>query len=426
MASKDRIKLFFGAGLALAVGAVFADTPTTPDVVSQTFQTTDAIGTGALSSWDGDGTVETVAGSSITIGNNVARPIDDDGTKFLAIAGTVTCTGSGTTGGSGSETTGGYYVSDFLVNITEGSDEELAKPDGVQIAVAAGQAITDGNAKKIPLFVYCIPKSDDPSTDPDWVDTGILIPINTTTWHRLTLVFDYTKNTCQVNWDGVPVATSAGYLESDPKSAKNIDGEKQIAGSWYKLATGDSKSSIATLKFVGAASIDDVLVKQGAKTDVKPAYGESAVATVKLDGTDVTIPVKDLSNWGVGEANITTAKIDNSGLTVAEKLAAGLEPDDGKKFELTGMTLAADGTPTITFPGSATAKYGVQPNYTVKVTDGSDKVVDGATAAVSAAATGGGMQAAITLPENPPAVLKFKITATATAPTSTSTQATAE
>ena len=401
MASKDKIKLFFGAGLALAVGTVFADT--TP-IVRQTFEdNATTVGT-----WSGDGTVTAEAITPESIGNGVVSPIPSESAsaKVLAIAGTVTCNKSESTTASGN-----YVVSDFLVNITEGNDGELTNPTetGVQIAVAAGQATTVEETTTIPLCVYSKNKSDLAG----WTTSSIAI--DTAKWHRLTLVFDYTKKTCQVNWDGVPVATSAGYLESDPESAKNTDGGTPIAGSWYKLATGDNKSSIASLKFVGAASIDDVLVTQGAKTDVTPeSYGANAVAAVTLDGANVTIPVNDLSEWGVGGANITTAKIDNSGMTVAEKLAAGLEPDDNTKFELTGMTLASGGAPTITFPGSAVAKHGVKPNYTVTVTDGSGNEVSDASATIGAAA-GGGMQAAIKLPDNPPAVLKFKITATATA-----------
>ena len=392
MASKDNIKLFFGAGLALAVGVAFADT--TP-VVSQTFEgaASGEIG-GSLSGWAGNGTVETVDGT-ITIGNSVDRPITDTGTKVLAIAGEVTCTSSGTEGG--------YYVSDFLVKIPEGNDGKLANPptdDGVQIAVAAGQATTVGNATTIPLCVY----SKDKSNSAGWTTSSIAIDTNT--WHRLTLVFDYGNKTCQINWDGAPVVTEKGYLKSDKNGTGN--------GSWYKLAN-DNSTSIASLKFVGAASIDDVLVTQGTKTDVTPAYGDAAAA-VALDDANVSIPLNKLSEWGVDSTTIETATIDNSGMTVAEKLAAGLEPGENTKFELTGMTLAANGTPTITFPGSATAKNGVQPSYTVTVTDGSGTVVSGASATIGAA-TGGGMQAAITLPDNPPAVLKFKITATATTPT---------
>ena len=406
MASKNKIKLFFGAGLALAVGAVFADTQTTTDVVSQTFEgaTGGSIGN-TLTGWSGEGTVDTVVGT-IPIGNSVDRPITDTGTKFLAIAGEVTCTGS--------ETTDDCYVSDFLVKITEGSDGKLEEPNGVQIAVAAGQADTETEA--IPLCVYSKDKSDSAG----WTTSSIVI--DKTKWHRLTLVFDYGNKTCQVNWDGVPVATSAGYLDSDPASTKNTDGETPIAGSWYKLATSasDNKSSIKSLKFVGAASIDDVLVKQGTKMAVTPSsYGQNAVAAVTLDGANVTIPVNDLSEWGVGEANITTAKIDDSGLTVAEKLAAGLEPDDGKKFEFTEMALGSGNTAntaTIKFRGSMAANHGVLPSYTVKVNE---------TAVAMTGATGkdGIVTASIPLFDVP--VNKITIEATATAPTSTSTQTTA-
>lgn len=287
-------------------------------------------------------------------------------------------------------TTANQGQADFLVNITEASDADTfsndsAPGEGVQIAIAAGETIdTSVSPNTVPLKIYCKAKSGGTLADSATWLTGP--SVTTGEWHRVSLVFDYASELCKVSVDGVPYVSASGFLKTD----KSSDTDKN--GAWYGLANIPTHNRITSLSFVGAAKVDDVVI-DAAETVTETYSGNSSV---NVDG--LAVSYGDLVKWGVDGKTIATAKLDDSGLTVAQKVVAGLDPTDGSTFTAKAMKMTDATTATIALPD------GIKTNgraYKVKYTDN-----DGASGELEATANNG-VLTVNNLPEKP--VLKFTI-----------------
>ncbi len=327
MASKNSIRMVVGAGLALAAGVAFA-------AVSEDFE--DGANSGT---WTG-GTVTT----ENTTPPNVGSPITGAAhTKYYTVAGEVTCENTDTDAASA------FAKADFLVCVTEATTDELAAPDSdARIAVAAAPAASAETDPKVSIY-----------TGGNWVEaTSATFKLNT--WQRLTLVFDYAHGRCQVLLDGVPVVSASGYLAAEGAATN---------GSWYALASDEQSAttgSVASLKFVGLANIDDVVVT--APVAEQPAvYDANATTTVG----SFTVKLNDLAKWGVDATTISTVTLNSTaGMTVAAKLDAGLDPTSETKFNPTAMKLTENGgsaSVTVPFELDTDSQY-----YEVVVSDGSN------------------------------------------------------
>lgn len=324
-------KLAVAVGSALLVGSSFA-------AVKEGFD--DATAGAELSAltsatWSGNGTITADTG---TISSTSLKPISGNSANLLAVAGTVTCANSASANGDGA-------TADFLVNIAELSDElEIDNADTVQIAVAAGTSAKktdDMGDNDIPLCVYCKPASSSGFGNADWVTVGKLTK---ETWQRVTLAFNYTKGFCRVSLDGIPLVSDHGVKSADSTTA---------GGAWYKLAlaTDSAQNRVSQLDFVGSAKIDDVVVADTFKED---DFGEAKTQIAVAEGVSVDVSLNDLNKWGITPAQATTEKLDNTDLTVAEKVSALLDPTDGSTLTPKTMAMTAANTATVTWPCALT------------------------------------------------------------------------
>lgn len=372
MSVKNSMKLMLGASLTLAAGFVCAD-------VSQTFEANDADTvasdvTDANATWAGDGTVKTLGDSESTVSQLGGTPIEGSSTKYLAIAGEVTCTPTSPTATQTAQ-------ADFLVKIIEASDVLEPLEEGVKIAVAAGSEVIDN---KLPVCIYCKSKADNPTVA--WVTTDTKVTVGS--WVRVTLTFDYAASRCRVAVDGLPVISANGYLSPDNNSDTN--------GAWYKLATDTTgDTAVQTVKFIGSTAIDDVIVAQKTE-DAKNVEIAGVPETAKTTISGVEVSNANLVKWGVDATTAQTVKLDKSDLTVAEKVVCGLDPTDGTKFQLTKIAQGATTSEVkVRFPGTADGS-----RYTVSVydnADGSGTALATATGAAIVNADGGGKEATVDL-----------------------------
>lgn len=275
--------------------------------------------------WGGDGyivasNIASVAGGFID--SNV------DHTKVLAVEGTVVCT-------NGSGTAQAQAQTDFLVNVPDASDELDTLDSDVQIAVAAGTNVTAAAVGTVPLMIYCKPKTDagTAADSPSWIPGP---EMTTGEWHRVSLLFDYGSGLCKVSLDGSPCVTTNGFVTT------NVASQTSVKGAWYKLANNPAQNYVNNLTFVGVAAIDDVVI--GQETTVTETY--SGTATIE----GISVANTNLVKWGVTADTAASVTLDDSGLTVAQKVVAGLDPTDGSKFEATGMTMTTATTATIALP----------------------------------------------------------------------------
>ena len=224
--------------------------------------------------------------------------------KVLAVDGTVKCSNGGTDKAQWGKTT-------FLVKAPEDATAPADLPTaadigGCQIAVATGAAATDGTLK---VMVY------QGGTTP-WVEaSGVTVAKGA--WFTVVLDFDYSVSKVQVLVNN----TSAG---------------------WFPLVTKQATTSkIASLSFVGSTKVDDVSI-----AEVNNVPAEALPEAIK------TLPSIDLAAQGVTLAQIVeNAKVGTSGLTVQQKIEAGLNPQDDSKFTATALAPAADeGKLAITVP----------------------------------------------------------------------------
>lgn len=285
---------------------------------------------------------------------------------------------------SGIADTANQGQADFLVNISEASDADTFSNDSapggdVQIAIAAGTEIINNS---IVLKIYCKPKSGSGLGAASWID-GPSVAVGA--WHRISLVFDYVNRLCKVSVDGVPYVSASGFLKA------NMSSDTDKKGAWYGLANNPTDNKITSLSFVGAAKVDDVVI-DAAETVTEKYSGDSSV---DVDG--LVVSSADLVKWGVDGTTINTVSLDDSRMTVAQKVVAGLDPTDGSTFTAKAMKMTDATTATIALPGGI--KEGR--TYTVKYTanDGTSGVLD--------ATAGNGVLTVNNLPEKP--VLKFTV-----------------
>ena len=345
--------------------------------------------------WSGSGTlkVETPTPSENTLIAGVPLgTIEGETSKVLELEGEVVCA---------NET--GKQV-DFLLNVSSPSDELPENLEGVQIAVAVGTSETqadDGQTKFVPLMLYGVKKNESSAR---WFGIS---SVKIGTWSRVTLNFDYGAGRCKVSVDGVPVVSEDGSFKADGTGDK---------GAWYKLAVLNEKKNIASLTFIGSAKIDDVVVND--------EVSEKCFANVEkpiqiADGVTEKVSINDLNKWGITPDMAATAKVDDSGLTVAEKLECGLRPDDGKKFQLTDMVMrkeSVDGVvktvAKIKFSGSQAALN----RYKVTARDSVGNNVSIASTTAAYDKTKGEVSMDVIIPDNAARIIFINVTADASMP----------
>lgn len=341
--------------------------------------------------WSGDGVLKEETPSPLSAGAPIGTK-DDETAKVLELEGEVVCA---------NET--GKQV-DFLLNVSSSSDELPAGFEGVQIAVAVGTSETladDDQTKVVPLMLYGVKKNE---LSAQWFGIS---SVKIGTWIRVTLDFDYGAGRCKVSVDGIPVVSEDGSFKADGSGGK---------GAWYKLAVSENKEKIASLTFIGSAKIDDVVVND--------EVSENRFANIEkpiqiANGVTENVSLNDLKKWGITPDMAATAKVDDSGLTVAEKLECGLRPDDGKKFQLTDMVMrkeSVDGVvktvAKIKFPGSQAAIG----RYKVTARDSAGKNVSIASTTPVYDEEKGEVSMDVIIPDNAERIIFINVTADASTP----------
>ena len=326
--------------------------------ISESFESktpTDTLTTSPISGLTGNGTYATGGADSAP---GMGYPISGGHTKALEIAGTVTYTETLTPSSTGAS------MVDFMFKVEP--TDELENPTGDDIRVALAVGTNDVNEGKAPIKLWC--KTTSGGTT-DWVD---LAPAVTTgTWVRATLVLDYSANKCSVSLNGDPA------LNGDDK--------------WFYFvnATGDDPY-VKSITMVGSTLVDDLVVQHSASSTFTPA---GATGTIS-GGSAVTYEYINKYGVTVAQATDSTYKCANSGMTVAQKFEAGLDPTTDTKFELQTMNVASATEATVTFPGNKGASA-----YEVEITDKNGDAVSGASASISSVTTGEGVNTAtLTLP----------------------------
>ena len=339
------MKSFLTVGLALAACAALAG------VEKQTFDGSE-IGTTLPTGFGGDGTIElkTEGGTD----------------KVLAVDGTVTCENAGTASQWGKTT--------FLVKAPEDATATADLPTandigGCQIAVATGEAITEGDdAGKLKVMVY-------QGTTAKWVEAqGVSVAKDA--WFKVGLNFDYNDSKVQVLIDDTAATTFFNLvtpLEEEVKTSK-----------------------INSLAFVGSTKVDDVSI-----AEVNNVPAEALPETIK------TLSI-NLAERGVKIAEINDTAKKYAGLTVAERLESGLAPKGSTTFTATAM-----GVGSITVPCEADNGQ----VYQVVITDGAGTAV--ATVNATAGTIADGKRTlTFAMPTTDKKVLKFQVQASAPATTS--------
>ena len=345
---KTIVKSVLGAGFALAAGVVFA----TPDV-SQTFDEQDA---GAVAiedtkqKWSGDGTVvqEARVANIPTMGSAISA---DASTKYLAVAGSVSCTNK-------VASTQSAYQADFLVNIAEACDELTTDGlTGAQIAVAAGTTVDDQG--RVAICVYC-------GSTPSWVTTDALVA--TGSWARVSLYFDYSASPakCRVTVNGQP----AKYNDSE----------------YYDLIAS-SMHFIKQLDFVGVAKIDDVFIASGTETEA-----------VVINGSPKSVNVATLAKYGVSTNDLATGAAGTGGLTPWNRYEAGLALNDAAAdFEPVSMVLPSVTQATITVPFADNNGQ----SYSVVISDENEGTATISAGDITSGDVSGGKSLTFTIPTKP-------------------------
>lgn len=294
----------------LIAGAAFG---AVTDVVTASFEDGAAPSTG----WTGAGTP--IATNYEYAAASVGYPMSGDHTKVLPIDDAVKYAPDSAQSGA--------VLLDMMVQASV-PDDVLEFPDGsegVQIAV--------GVSSNCWLQVWCKPKGENAAA---WCD---LVQVADESWHRVTLVFDYTAGFAQVRVDGEPKMTANGYLTPSDSQTEN--------GAWYKLAAGTQLNSV---QVVGSTGIDDFVIKSGTATEV--------AAATPVNGSTDGILNSWFDKYGLGWGTANTVINATSGMTVAQKYEAGLDPLSDDKLEIKAMAMSADKAtftlpPTDPAPGKA-------------------------------------------------------------------------
>jgi len=341
MKKKRVFKLMTAAGCALFAASAMG-------AVSDSFESPVAAGAAVdtLDGWIGYGTV-TATNYTATGDSTVGRPIVQSSSSpanVLAIEGRATRTATTTANNAATV--------DMMVQIAL-PDDGLAFPANttttdIQIAVGVD---TNSVANKGELKVYCKNKA---GTATGWYSLGAVLDKDS--WHRVSFTFDYANQLCQIRVDGDPAITENGVLKAG--SAQN--------GGWYKLATNTEKTALAEVQIIGSTSIDDMLVSDAATVnEVLPAMEDASTPTT-VDG--VAIDKTWIEEQGITRAQAADNALDyeTTGMTVAQKYAAGYDVADGKKFGVKEMTLT-NSVATVTFDAAT-----VQPGYSYVLATSTD------------------------------------------------------
>ncbi len=300
---KLNVLLFTSALLAVCANAGFQDFE--GGTVNEPF-----------ANWEGDGYITNaevtctygVPGGQTPAGNALA----------LAIEGSVT---------NASLFTSGTSQVDMMVKVVY-PDEALALPSGetdVQIAVGVN---TNGE-----LNVYCAPKTGS--------GTAAFVPVSTALtagdWKRISFNFDYSTGFCEVVLDGLPCVSTYGALSPSTTG---------VAGAWYKLA--NDASTLSSMKVVGTTAIDCVYTGTGTTLPFDGTVADSA--------TGADVPRNWLAAQGLADPSANAPDYATTGMTVAEKYVAGLDVNDGIKFELKDMQPSSSDADEMvfSFPGVGT------------------------------------------------------------------------
>ena len=344
------------AAIALSGGA-FADAAATD---SYNFETEGALGTSPYQALNGNGTV---VADNYTYSARAGRPLTSDAhTKVLEIAGTVTYTNAGESSANTSSQV------DFMFKVEP--TDELENPTDADIQVALAVGTNDEGSVTAPIKLWC--KTVSGSASAEWVT--LKAAANTGSWVRATLVLDYstTPGRCKVSLDGDPVL--------NPQAEPSAQGSE-----WFYFAGTAGQAFVKSISMVGSTRVDDLKVSYDALNSYTvPVPANTTIA----DGSAVTYDYINKYGVTVQEATSATPLNADSGMTVAQKFEAGLDPKSDTKFELQTMTTTKDSA-TVTFPGTKGTG-----NYTVKVgtTKGGDDVATQTSTQTDA--TGEGMNSA--------------------------------
>lgn len=306
-------KCLISACAALAFTAVSA-------AVSDDFESTE---TGATpDGWTGNATV---AAETYTYEKAVGLPLTESAhTKVLSVSGQAVRTYE-------TEESATYKTAqvDMMVKVMAADDVPDA-PDttsDIQVAIATG-AITDGGTKA-PIYIY---KTVDDTTS--WVATGKSYETNS--WVRLMMVMNYDDSKCTVTIDGDVIDTVAF------------------------VGKPTASTQVSNITVEGLTSLDDVVLTPStdSATDITPFPAEATSDVAKVGDDEVPVKLNWLYKNGIdGEKEnvMSTECSDDSGMTYAQKYEAGLDIDDGKKFEVTSMTVTDANSAAFTVPGEADA-----------------------------------------------------------------------
>ena len=280
------------AGCVLATGALYATAPT----YSETFDSS--------SSWTGGELKGTNYEFNATAGLPLSGNALPAGNQVLVIEGNASC----------SQTVTGSPLVDMMVQ-TARPDDELGFPSSettsdIQIAVAV-----DSNGC---FNAYCKNKA---GTNVGWYKLSDT-QYSATGWARVSFLFDYTNDRCQIRIDGQPIMSANGFITADAAASDTRN------GAWYNLAKGDA-SSVTSMKVIGCTAIDEVAMYADSAT--YPLVGVS-------DSSGVSYAWYD--QYGLAWTPGVTAP-DGSGMTVAEKYNSCLSPLDGQTFAIKSVTTTA-------------------------------------------------------------------------------------
>ena len=290
------------AGCVLATGALHA----TP-AVSETFESTLPSDWSAGTLTESNFTYSATA-AAFPISASLSTP-----NHVLVIEGSTTYSGS---------TPQGDALVDMMVQ-TARPDDELGFPSSenttdIQIAVAV-----DSNGC---FNAYCKNKSGVVG----WYQLSTDV-YPATAWARVSFLFNYAANRCQIRIDGQPISSANGYVQ-----ATSADGDT-ASGAWYTLAKNTSSTSVGSMKVIGCTAIDEVLMDDSTATypiaDVSDASG---------------VPYAWYDSYGLSWTPAATAP-DVSGMTLAEKYKACLSPFDDQVFEIKSVGVKdVNGTKKVT------------------------------------------------------------------------------
>ena len=296
------------AAIALSGGA-FADGGISESFEGKTVGET--LTTSTISGLTGNGTYAS-GGAETAPAAGFPIPDASGHATALEIAGTVTYTEGGSPATKASQV-------DFMFKVEP--TDELENPTGDDIRVALAVGTNAANTTTAPIKLWCKTASEGAAA---WVD--LASAVTTGSWMRATLVLDYDNSKCSVSLNGDPV----------------LNGTDK----WFYFANNGG-SYVASITMVGSTMVDDLVVTHTALTNYEIPGGSTAVA----NAGGVTYDYINKYGVTVEQAQSDEPLNAESGMSVADKFAAGLDPKSATKFEMQTMTTTKD-TATVTFPGA--------------------------------------------------------------------------